>query len=399
MFCLGGRVTDLRRRGWTRRDCLQVALGGAAGYLGHVLAGNANAAPPPNRAFGQAKSCIYIYLFGGPSHLDIWDLKPDAPAEIRGEFRPIQTNVPGLEITEHLPQLARRADRYAVIRSLSHGDNSHGSAGHAMMTGYRPRRLGEVPPTPDDCPHFGSVLARVRADERAVVPFVQLPQAIETSTAVVPGQSAGFLGAALDPLRITRPGEPALNFSAPLVSLPEGLNLERVHRRSALLRSLEEQGRLSQDAAAGEMVKLYRRAFQFLDDPKSADAFLLEREPAAVRERYGMNVFGQSLLLARRLVEAGVQTVSVIWPDRTEPEAFVNKSDKVPVALWDTHGHRTGNTPNFPILRDQALPVLDQASACALLDDLDRLRPAGPHAGRLDGRVRTFAKNQHSRRP
>jgi hypothetical protein len=256
-----------------------------------------------------------------------------------------------------------------VIRSLTHGDNSHGSAGHAMMTGYRPRRLGEVPPTPDDCPHFGSVVASVRADKRAVVPFVQLPQAIETSTAVVPGQSAGFLGTALDPLRVGRPGEPALNFSVPLVSLPEGLNLDRIHRRSALLRSVEEQGRLSQDAAAGEMVKLYRRAFQFLDDPKSADAFLLERETTQSRERYGMNVFGQSLLLARRLVEAGVQTVSVIWPDRTEPEAFVNKSDKVPVALWDTHGHKTGNTPNFPVLRDQALPVLDQASS-ALIDDL-----------------------------
>jgi hypothetical protein len=368
MFCLGGRVADLRR-GWTRRDCLQVALSGAAGYLGHQLAANANAASVPNRAFGQAKSCIYIYLFGGPSHLDIWDMKPDAPAEIRGEFRPISTNVPGLEITEHLPELARRADRYAVIRSLTHGDNSHGSAGHAMMTGYRPRRLGEVPPTPDDCPHFGSVVARVRPDERACVPFVQLPQAIETSTAIVPGQSAGFLGQALDPLMLERPRDPALNFSAPLVSLPAGVNLERVHRRSALLRSLDEQGRMSQDAAAGEMLKLYHRAFQFLDNPKSADAFLLQREPTQLRERYGMNVFGQSLLLARRLVEAGVQTVSVIWPDRTAPEAFVNKTDKVPVALWDTHGHKTGNTPNFPVLRDQALPVLDQASS-ALLDDL-----------------------------
>ena len=262
-----------------RRDCLQIALSGAVGYLGHVLAANGQAASSPNRAFGQAKSCIYIYLFGGPSHIDIWNLKPEAPAEIRGEFRPISTNVPGLQITEHLPRLARQADRYAIIRSLSHGDNSHGSAGHAMMTGYRPRRLGEVPPTPDDCPHFGSVLSRGAADERAVVPFVQLPQAIETSTAVVPGQTAGFLGQALDPLRLERPREPALNFSAPLVSLPAGLDLERVHRRSELLRPVEEQGRLSQDASAAEMSKLYRRAFQFLDDPKSADAFRLEAEP------------------------------------------------------------------------------------------------------------------------
>jgi hypothetical protein len=370
MFCLGGRVADMRR-GWTRRDCLQIALSGAAGYLGQALGANAQAATKPNPAFGQAKSCIYIYLFGGPSHIDIWDMKPDAPAEIRGEFRPISTNVPGLQITEHLPRLAAQADRYAIIRSLTHGDNSHGSAGHAMMTGYRPRRLGEVPPTPDDCPHFGSVLARLRADERAVVPFVQLPQAIETSTAVVPGQTAGFLGQALDPLRLDRPLEPALNFLAPLVSLPAGLNLDRIHRRSELLRSVEEQGRLSQDAAAAEMAKLYRRAFQFLNDPKQADAFLLEREPAEVRQRYGMNVFGQSLLLARRLVEAGVQTVSVVWPDRTEPEAFVNNGnrDKVPVALWDTHGIKVGNTPNFPVLRDQGLPVLDQASS-ALLDDL-----------------------------
>src|SRR5579871_756186 len=135
MFLLRGSAVDLRR-GWTRRDCLRIGLGGAFGLLSGQLRADT---PEVRGSFGRAKSCILIYLFGGPSHQDIWDLKPDAPPEIRGEFKPIATNVPGIRITEHLPRLARHADQYALIRSLSHGDSAHGSAGHTMLTGRRPR--------------------------------------------------------------------------------------------------------------------------------------------------------------------------------------------------------------------------------------------------------------------
>src|SRR5450755_4589094 len=144
MFTIRGSAVDLRR-GWSRRDCLRFGVGGAFGLLGSAAGVRADLAGA-GRSFGRAKACILVYLFGGPSHIDIWDMKPGAPQEIRGEFKPIATSVPGIQITEHLPRLAQRADQYAIVRSLAHGDNAHGSAGHTMMTGRRPRALGEVGP-------------------------------------------------------------------------------------------------------------------------------------------------------------------------------------------------------------------------------------------------------------
>jgi hypothetical protein len=372
MLLVQGKAFDLRR-GWTRRDCLQVGLGGALGLLGAVArpAGTALAAASGiDRSFGRAQACIFVYLFGGPSHIDIWDMKPDAPAEIRGEFRPQATNVPGVRITEHLPRLARRANQYAIIRSLTHGDPAHGSAGHAMMTGHR-MRSGDLPPSPDDFPHYGAVLARLRPAPHAVTPFVSLPQVIATSTNVVPGQNAGFLGRALDPLRVERPADHRLTFASPLPSPSAEVTRWRLGQRARLLQHLEVQGRIGQDPNAQDMSKLYQQALHFIDNPRVAAAFRLDREPAKVRERYGMNVFGQSLLLARRLVEASVRLVMVCWPDRTEPEAFINNGvvDRAPVPLWDMHGWKVGRTPVFPTLRDKALPALDWASS-ALLDDL-----------------------------
>src|SRR5947209_17005090 len=140
MFYIRGAATDLRQ-GWTRRDCLRFGLGGALGWLGSPLLASSSVENPSEskHAGGAAKSCILVYLFGGPSHIDIWDMKPDAPPEIRGEFKPHATNVAGIRITEHLPRLAGMADKYAIIRSLAHGDSAHGSAGHAMMTGPSPK--------------------------------------------------------------------------------------------------------------------------------------------------------------------------------------------------------------------------------------------------------------------
>src|SRR5262249_22531321 len=156
------------RLGGTRRDCLRIGLASTLALAGPetlVCASTSSSQRTSGRSFGQAKSCILIYLFGGPSHIDIWDMKPGAPAEIRGEFKPRATNIPGILITEHLPRLAGHADKYAIIRSLSHGDSAHGSAGHAMLTGRLPKVQGEVGPTADDFPHYGATLAHLRPPE------------------------------------------------------------------------------------------------------------------------------------------------------------------------------------------------------------------------------------------
>jgi hypothetical protein len=373
MFVIQGTASGMRE-GWSRRDCLRIGLGGALGMLGApLLAGNQSppASSPSKRGSGSAKSCILVYLFGGPSHLDIWDMKPGAPPEIRGEFKPIPTNVPGIQITEHLPRLAKLADKYAIIRSLSHGDSNHGSSGHAMLTGRLPKILGEVPPTVDDFPHYGSVLARLRPPKHSVAPFVSLPWAVYTSTNVVPGQNASFLGRAMDPFRLELPPDQSLAFAPPLTELPEGVSRQRHDERRNLRDLLVSHELLQRNDTAAEMGKLYQRAFRLIAARETADAFRLEREPQALRERYGMNVFGQSLLLARRLVEAGVGMVTVYWPDRKEPEAFINNGvkDNVAVPAWDTHGKKVGNTPNFPSLKNSLLPALDHSSS-ALIEDL-----------------------------
>jgi hypothetical protein len=371
MLLIEGRAADLRR-GWTRRDCLRVGLGGTLGLLG-ARTGLADPVADPagaSRSFGRAKSCIFIYLFGGPSHIDIWDMKPAAPAEIRGEFQPQATNVPGIHITEHLPRLARHADKYAIIRSLTHGDPAHGSAGHAMLTG-RMMREGDLPPSPEDYPHYGAVLSRMRPQTQPMTGFVSMPQVIATSTNVVPGQNAGFLGRGLDPVRLQRPAADTLNFTSPLPSMATEVSRWRRGQRAQLLAQLDARGRFDRDANAADWDKLVGRTWQFIDSPGAASAFRLDLEHDSVRERYGRNVFGQSVLLARRLVEAGIPMILVAWPDRTEPEAFLNNGtlDKVPVPLWDMHGKPVGNTPIFPTLKEHALPPLDVAVS-ALFEDL-----------------------------
>lgn len=359
------------RRDWSRRDVLRVGLSTAAAALGGEFgsaAGLAAAAEGNSRrSFGQAKSLVLVYLFGGPSHIDIWDMKPDAPSGIRGEFRPIETNVPGIQITEHLPQLARRADRYAILRSLTHGDSAHGSASHTMLTGRRPRDLGEVPPREDDYPHFGAVLNQLRPSDPGVAPFVAFPWHISTSTNIVPGQNGGFLGRTFDPWQVRPTGPAETSFDVPLATLPDTVSFDRLAARRELLARVTQRP----DFGGSDAGAIYQRAFQLLTSPQFLQAFRVEREPEAMRQRYGMNLFGQSLLLARRLVEAQVRTVVVYWPDRHEPEAFNNNGviDKVAVPAWDTHGYHVGNTANFPRLREHNLPVLDH-SLSAFLDDL-----------------------------
>jgi len=372
MLLIRGSAADLRR-GWSRRDCLRVGLGGTLGLFGSPFLGGlpVKAADRRTGSYGQARSCILIYLFGGPSHIDIWDMKPAAPPEIRGEFKPRATNVNSIHITEHLPRLAGHADKYAIIRSLAHGDNAHGSSGHAMLTGRFPKDRGEVGPTADDFPHYGAVLTRLRPAPHAVAPFVALPWLLSTSTNIVPGQNGGCLGRTADPLRLETPSDQSLTFAPPFFSPPQDVGAARVRARRTLHACLEAHGLPADNRAAADMGELYRRAYRLMDSRQTARAFRLDREPDRLRQRYGMNVFGQSLLLARRLAEAGVPMITVYWPDRKEPEAFNNNGvrDSVAVPAWDTHGHHVGATPNFPSLRDKLLPALDVASS-ALLEDL-----------------------------
>lgn len=285
-----------------------------------VRACDAGRPAPAHSQFRPGQACIFIYLYGGPSHIDVWDLKPDAPAEIRGEFKPIPTSVSGIQLCEHLPRLARLADRLAIVRSLTHGDQGHGSAGHLMLTGQAPRTRGEIAPTGDDHPHYGTVLGQQFPG--TVPPCVALPWRITTQINVIPGQTAGFLGKGRDPVLIQAADGKGNGF---LLSAPGPL----------------------------------------------AQAVNLEKVPAAERERYGRNLFGHSMLLARRLVEAGARWVTVYWPDRKDEKALVynGRHQPVSVPMWDTHGSHVGDTANFPSLRERLLAPLDLASA-ALLEDL-----------------------------
>lgn len=315
----------------SRRDAMRLAFGGMLGTgLVPGFSPNAHAEPREENAavpaFGRAKSLILIYLYGGPSHIDVWDLKPEAPAEIRGEFRPIDTKVPGLQLCEHLPKLSAMADRLAVIRSLTHGENGHGAAAHWMLSGRAPGSSGEIAPTPQDHPHIGSVVAaraaQIRREASRVPAFVSLPWQIATQINVIPAQDAGYLGRQFDPLR-------------------------------------------------GQYIDLQGDRFTLPDSAALESAVQLHRETDATRDRYGRNVFGQSVLLARRLVEAGVRVVTVYWPDRRDEKALFYNGQRQPVSvpMWDTHGSSTGDTANFPSLKNRLLPPLDLASS-ALLDDL-----------------------------
>jgi hypothetical protein len=324
-------------------------LGTRAGLAGRAAPGAA--APPP-----KARACILLFMWGGPAQQDTWDPKPDAPAEYRGEFKPIATNVPGIQVCEHLPRLARRADQLAIIRSMTHGEVDHTTATHFLLTGREQPRRGA--PRAEDWPSYGGVLAKLGRGRGPLPPFVTLmpkvpdgaPRFVEESH----GQGAGWLGPVYDPLRID--ADPAgANYHVADFNLHADVPLARSNRRQALLRDLDRQVRtLGRDVEAAAMAAQYERAFALLAARDVAGAFDLSREDPRTRERYGMNVHGQSVLQARRLVEAGVPLVTVFWQN----DGITNVS-----VYWDTHNR------NFLDLKTRLCPAADQAFA-ALLDDL-----------------------------
>jgi hypothetical protein len=321
-----------------------------------------------------ARSVIYIFLSGGLSQHDSFDMKPDAPDIIRGEFRPIDTNTPGIQICEHLPRLAQRSHLWALCRSLTHSSNDH-SAGHQIMLTGRsdlPKGFSPNGPQPGDWPSIASVAGAVLRSRNNLPPAAVLPdRLIHSSRRIIPGQFAGIMGPRHDPWFIEaspfsstccgafpeyefdhqdRPNLPRrTRFQAPSLSLPEGLGLPRMARRTHLLRILDRQRADLECCANIEQFDRYRQgAISLLTDRRIRDAIDIDRAPAAEQQQYGQNSFGWSLLMARRLVEAGVSLVQVhLGNDET----------------WDTHGEA------FPHLRDKLFPPTDRAVS-ALLDDL-----------------------------
>lgn len=320
-----------------------------------LLAARAAAGPRRESGFGRARSCILLFMWGGPAHQDTWDLKPDAPAEIRGEFRPIDTCVAGIRICEHFPELARRTDRLAIIRSMTHTDVNHTTSTHYLLTGQPPPPGGDLR---HDWPHIGAVLSKLRRGTPPLPPFVSMrpelkidvPRFVEESH----GQFAGWLGQAYDPLTID--ADPAMpDYRVGELDLPEDVRTGRLEARRVLLRSLERpQSAVRQDAGVAAFSDRYQQAFDLLQSAQGRGAFDLSAEPDAVRERYGRNPHGQSVLQARRLIERGVPLVTVFWPN----DGIKNVS-----VYWDTHSR------NFIDLKERLMPVADRAFS-ALLDDL-----------------------------
>ncbi|MBC8355970.1 MAG: DUF1501 domain-containing protein [Planctomycetes bacterium] len=350
-----------------RREFLRVGSGLAvAGFsLPSMLwQGQADATPVSSTklASGGAKSCILVHLLGGPPHLDMFDMKPDAPAEIRGPFQPIATRVAGLQICELMPRLAGIADKYALVRSVSHGNSNHTPMIYYTLTGRetaQPSRDNDIrPPQPDDFPHTGAVLSKFKRSAASLPGYVALPEvAIRSSISgeykrarsLLRGGGPGFLGAQFAPLAVN--GEPGTANAIPALTLPKEVSAERFEQRTALL-SLLDRGRRpetqSLQAIRGQAVTLTGSS-----NRGQLEVFSLDDEPSSVRDRYGRHRFGQTMLLARRLADAGVPMIAVHFNEMTICDG------------WDTH------SKNFEACRTELLPMLDQ-SLSALLEDLDR---------------------------
>jgi hypothetical protein len=341
-----------------RRQLLQV---GGVGLLGLGLPDLLHAASTAKggRA-GSEKSCIFIVQYGGASHIDSWDLKPNAPAEMRGPFKPIATNIPGMRICELMPRLARLADRYCLVRSMSHENPGHDGGMHVCMTGHSN-------PEPDT-PYYGSVMARLRPAARNIPSYVWIQNlAGDVQPRYLTG---GYLGAAYSPLRVgTDLDNPAAaNFRMTAFDTPSDVPAERLHERSRLLSLLDHKQRAPREPSLGaSMQRFQERAVEIVTGPEARRAFDLTREPATLRDHYGRHPLGQNLLMARRLIEAGVRLVSVTaWTGTPPGEAFRN------VQTWDMHGDAAGlgsifGKGNFGL--GWALPRVDEAVS-ALLDDL-----------------------------
>ncbi len=344
--------------GFVRREFIQVGFSGLLGLgLSDLVVGRARSAGgPAGRApvltSPGAKSVILVFLTGGLSHLDSFDMKPDAPVGIRGEFKPISTAVAGIQFCEHLPQLAARADQLAIVRSLHHAFTNHLNATHEVLTGHsQPGAFFDKVASRDDYPCYASAVDAIRPRADGIPSGVTLPTFLMEGPLTWPGQHAGFLGPKHDPWQVRQdPNRPGFGFEG--LSLPAGLSVERLDRRKSLLDELgvmHDQLAARVSASKDPFAEQVERAYTLLLSGKVARAFDLTGEDPRLRDRYGRHMYGQSLLLARRLVGAGVPVVQV---------------NMGRVQTWDTH------SANFKSLKDRLLPPTDQGVS-ALLDDLE----------------------------
>jgi hypothetical protein len=333
--------------GFTRREAMQIGYSGLMGLgLPSLL---------KSRLLAQSqttpKSIIIVFLTGAPSHHDTFDMKPDAPAEIRGEFKTTATSTAGLHVCEHLPKLAAIADKYAVVRSLSHKDNNHLMSTHYVLTGeWQPGGFFDKVASRTDWPSYAGGLAYMRPRNDGIPSGVNLPTFLQSSTLTWPGQHAGALGPNFDPWQITKDPNKA-DFKVDNLSLAPGVDLQRLESRHTLVSQLnKQQDRLSTTQVAQRMTSEQDLAYSILSSRKLAQAFELKHEKDSLRDQYGRHTYGQSLLLARRLVEVGVPIVQVNMGS---------------VQTWDNHGDI------FKTLKDRLLPPTDQGVA-ALITDLDQ---------------------------
>jgi Protein of unknown function (DUF1501) len=358
--------------GITRRELLRV---GGSAVLGLSLASlfrlQAAAKKSPDDSyggpgFGKAKSVILVYLQGGPSHLDLWDPKDNVPSNVKSVFKPIDTKLPGVKFTEILPKLAQVIDKTTLIRSMSYTPNglfNHTAAIYQMLTGYTADKVspsGQLePPSPKDYPHIGSQISRLKPPVVPMLPFVMMPRPLQESNVVGKGGTAGFLGRAYDPYLLYPPGDDMdMNkmdrIKVDDLQLRDEVSPQRLERRASLREKLEK-GMPAIDKATRkyDLDKYYDKALSLVVSGRARKAFDLTQEKPATRERYGKNTFGQSVLLARRLIEAGTRFVEVNWPK-------VANSDN---HSWDVH---VGLTKR---MKDQSGPMLD-AGLSALITDL-----------------------------
>lgn len=325
----------------SRRDLLHVGALAAPFGLGMSLSGLLQAQATAPAAPRNDVSLIILFLQGGLSTIDTLDLKPDAPSEFRGDFRPISTNVPGIELCEHLPRLAQTADQFALLRNFTHTDSGHGPADHWMLTGYAPRAGFNPSLKPNNqYPSIGSIISKKLGPRGSVPPYVCLPRMHNS------GGSA-YLGANAAPF-VVEADPNAPNFAVPDLAPPLTVSTNRLSDRRELLQTVDRFRRTAESQAnqsARTLSTFQQKAFQLMTSPETTAAFDIAQEPDSLRDRYGRHSLGQSCLMARRLVEAGVRCVTI---DHTN---------------WDTH------YDNFNVLKNDLLPHLD-GGLSALFGDL-----------------------------
>lgn len=367
----GKDVCD-RHLGVTRRDLLRVGgsamLGMTLGNMLHLQEASAKEGESHGGAsFGRAKHVIMLYLQGGPSHIDLWDPKDDVPDNVKSAFKRIGSKVPGMDVTENLPRFAGVTDKVTLIRSMSYtpiGLFNHTAAIYQMHTGYTADNVspsGQLePPSPKDYPTFGSNIVKFKPPEDPMLPFVMMPRPLQESNVVNKSGTAGFLGRAYDPYYLFPPGDDMDmakmdKIKVDDLKLRDDVSVARLRRRARLRETINAgMPEIDKAVAKYDLDKYYETALSLISSGRAREAFDLAQESDKTRDLYGRNTFGQSCLLARRLVEAGTRVVEVIWPK-------VANSDN---HSWDHHKDLTKR------MKTQSAPMLD-AGLSALVSDLD----------------------------